>query len=84
MAAGTPFITSSIGAEGLHLGDLSEVLVADDPTDLVAKTARLMTDQELWEHVQTRLQEIAGEHFSLAAFDASIDRLMQLLGAVPG
>ena len=34
MAAGLPFVTTPVGAEGLGLGDLEDVLVADDVREL--------------------------------------------------
>lgn len=45
---GTPTVTTSIGIEGLELGDEREVLVADDPVRFAAGITRLLTDESLW------------------------------------
>ena len=82
MAAGTPFVTTSIGAEGLHLGELTDLLVADTADDLAAKTARLLDDPEAWEHAHLGLRAIAARHFDAATFDRSVDELMVALGAL--
>src|SRR5204862_7107606 len=39
MAAGLPFVTTTVGAEGIPLGDLEPALVSEDPAGL----ARLMS-----------------------------------------
>ena len=45
MASGTPFVASSLAAQGLHLGELSQHLVADDPDHFVALAAALLSDR---------------------------------------
>lgn len=82
MAAGTPFVTTPIGAEGLHLDDLADVLVGATTAELVARTARLITDETLWSSVHDQLRELARTHFGTAAFDRSIDRALAHFGAV--
>lgn len=82
MAAGTPFVTTPFGAEGLHLGDLSEVLVGRSPVHLAELAARLVRDADLWTSVQSELLSIAREHFSTERFDRSVDQLMAHLGAI--
>lgn len=84
MAAGTPFVTTSNGSEGLGLGSLKTHLVADDPHEIVTKAVRLMTDDYLWHEVQASLLEIVRRDFSTDAFDASLADLSMKLGMVAG
>ena len=82
MATGTPFVTTTIGAEGLHLGALADLLVADSAEEMAALTARLLDDADAWQAAHDGLLEIAARHFAARAFDDSVDRLMARLGAL--
>lgn len=83
MACGTPFVTSSVGAQGLHLGELSEFLVADEPHLFAALAAALCDDDLLWQRVHERLLALAQDHFSSAAFCVSLIDVMAELGVAP-
>jgi glycosyltransferase involved in cell wall biosynthesis len=83
MACGTPFVTSSIGAQGLHLGTLAEHLVADDPDRFVELTEALLDDPVHWTFVQGELCRLAALHFSPAVLHDSLVTLMAELGAAP-
>ena len=83
MACGTPFVTSTIGAQGLHLGDLAKFLVADDPQRFVSLTTALLEDDVVWQYVHERLLQIAREHFSPAAFSAALVDVMAEIGVAP-
>ena len=45
LAAGLPFVTTAVGAEGLPLGERRRALVAEDPAGLVRRILRLYEDQ---------------------------------------
>ena len=60
MAAGLPFVTTPIGAEGLGLGDLEDLVVADDDRELARLALELYRDRDLWQHVQHRLLALVG------------------------
>jgi len=53
LAHGLPVATTTVGAEGLGLTPMEDVLVADDPAELAALVIRAYTDQGLWEHLST-------------------------------
>ena len=48
MMAGTPAVTTSIGAEGLDIKDSSQVLVADTSAAFASAITRLLQDDRLW------------------------------------
>ncbi|TQM81889.1 GT2 family glycosyltransferase [Saccharothrix saharensis] len=83
MAAGLPFVTTSVGAEGLHLGDLAKYLVADSTAELADRVDALLTDDELWLDVQRELLRIADERFSWSAFRRELDEVLAEAGIAP-
>lgn len=83
MACGIPFVTTSIGAQGLQLGPLAAHLVADQPERIVELTNALLDDAAHWTFVHHELRRLAEEHFSVAALDAALVELMAELGAAP-
>jgi glycosyltransferase involved in cell wall biosynthesis len=48
LTAGTPAVSSSIGAEGIDVVHGEDVLIADDPDAFAAALARLLEDDDLW------------------------------------
>lgn len=58
MMAGTPVVTTAIGAEGLDLVQGVHALVGADAADLAAGITRALTDDALWH----RLAEAGAEH----------------------
>ncbi len=62
MAAGLPFVTTPVGAEGLRLGGLARLLVADDPAQLAELAVALYLDAERWTSAHQRLLRLARRH----------------------
>jgi GT2 family glycosyltransferase len=83
MACGTPFVTSSIGAQGLHLGDLEQHVVADEPARFVELAEALLHDRDLWQSVRDGLLRCARTHFSSEALRSSLVDVMAELGVAP-
>jgi GT2 family glycosyltransferase len=83
MAAGTPFVTTPTGAEGLGLGELETVLVAEDDADLTRLALRLYRDRALWEGVQADLLQIARERFGRKEFRRTLVRTFMDVGVAP-
>ena len=48
MMAGTPVVTTPVGAEGLDLVQGEHALIAADAADLAAGITRLLTEDDLW------------------------------------
>ena len=51
MMAGTPVVTTPVGAEGLDLVQARHALIASDTADLAAGITRLLTEDELWRRI---------------------------------
>jgi GT2 family glycosyltransferase len=83
MAAGLPFLTTPLGAEGLYLGSLAEHLVSTSSAELLEQADRLLSDSSLWIDVQDQLLDVAGAHFSDAAFRRSVDDALLACGLAP-
>jgi glycosyltransferase involved in cell wall biosynthesis len=84
MAAGLPFVTSTIGAEDLGLSDaLASVLVADGVAEQAKLAIRLATDESLWTDVSEQLRALARARYSFEAFDASVLEAMLHAGLPP-
>ncbi len=83
IAAGLPLVTSSVGAEGLGLAELTEALVADDPDAQASRVLDLITDRSRWEEVQRRVIAVAAERFSRERFRSDLVEAMSHLGVAP-
>ena len=67
MAHGQPVVATTCAAEGMHLRDGQDVLIADAAGDFAAAVIRLYQDPALWQQLaQGGLANIE-RHFSLAA-----------------
>jgi len=84
MAAGLPFVTTTIGAEDLGLSpELTRLLVADGMVELAELALRLDRDEALWTDVSAQLRAIARDRYSFAAFGASVHDAMLHAGFPP-
>jgi GT2 family glycosyltransferase len=83
MAAGLPFVTTPTGAEGLGLGDLEDVLVADGHRELARLALELYGNRELWQRVQSRLVEHVRERFGREQFRRTIVEAFAHVGVAP-
>lgn len=75
MSLGLPFVTTSIGAEGMGLLDHRHCFIVDDPVTFAERIIRLYTDRELWETFRENSLKLAAERFS---YDAIKDRLRDI------
>jgi GT2 family glycosyltransferase len=83
LAAGLPFVTTSVGAEGFPLGDLRESLVADDPEGLAQLMSRLYRERAEWERAQAYLIDLARTRFDRASFQRTLLEAMTHVGVAP-
>ncbi len=83
LAAGLPFVTTKVGAEGFPLGDVEDSVVADDPAELARLLGRLYTDRAEWERVQQRLLELAATRFDRDSFQRTLIEAMTYVGVAP-
>ena len=83
IAAGLPFATTPVGAEGLPLGPLRPKLVAEEPAALADLVYALYTDERLWSRSQRGLLDIARHSFDRGTFRRTLVEAMSYLGVLP-
>ena len=83
IAAGQPFVTTAVGAEGLPLGPLRPALVAEEPELLAELVHSLYTDERLWGRAQRGLLDIARLTFDRDTFRRTLAEAMSHLGVLP-
>jgi glycosyltransferase involved in cell wall biosynthesis len=83
LAAGLPFVTTSVGAEGFPLGEVRESMVADDPAAIASRMSRLYEDRAEWERVQAYLLDLAAARFDRTSFRRSLIEALTYVGVAP-
>jgi glycosyltransferase involved in cell wall biosynthesis len=83
MAAGLPFVTTTVGAEGLALTTLRGAIVADAPMEIARKTLVLYRDRALWTEVQQGLRDLAAARYSRAALRRELVDALAVVGLSP-
>jgi glycosyltransferase involved in cell wall biosynthesis len=83
MAAGLPLVTTTVGAEGLVLGRLTPLVVADEPADLARLAHSVYADRAAWETVQAGVLDLARSRFDRATFQQTLLEAMSHLGLPP-
>ena len=76
-AAGTPIVTTEIGAEGFDFVDGRNCFIADNPRQFAQKCLRLLTDASLWRRFSTDAQKMIADKFSVKAVSEKIYALLQ-------
>jgi glycosyltransferase involved in cell wall biosynthesis len=81
LMAGTPVVTTSVGAEGFDVRDGEEVLIADEPGRFAGALDRLLRDDELWGRLaaagRAHLMATHGPEAARARWDAVLERVMR-------
>jgi len=72
MAAGTPVLSTIVGAEGLRVRHDDHLLLADDPSAMAAQCLRLLTDRALGERLAQAARQLVERDYN---WDAIADRL---------
>ncbi|HUH29761.1 MAG TPA: glycosyltransferase, partial [Rhodanobacter sp.] len=76
MSYGVPVIATTIAVEGMQLQHDSNVLVADDPTAIVAAVIRLQRDAVLWQKLSAGGLANVQQYFSPDAADTTLRRIL--------
>jgi O-antigen biosynthesis protein len=77
MSYGLPVIASGIAVEGMHLQHGEDVLLAEQPNEVVEAVRRLRSDEELWTRLSDAGLNNVRQHFSPIA---ARDTLRRILG----
>jgi glycosyltransferase involved in cell wall biosynthesis len=64
MSYGLPVVLTTIAAEGMHLRNGVDVLIADEPRDMAAAILVLSRDELLWTRISDAAIESVQQHFS--------------------
>ena len=83
MSFGVPVVSTTIGAEGMHLTHEKNILLADQPLEFAQQVIRLHRDRELWTVLSQNGLKNVEEHFSRAAAKRNLEELLVQLGVLP-
>lgn len=64
MAMAIPVVTTSLGAEGIPVEDMSNIVIADDTETFVERIARLLKDEDLYGRVSRGARTLVEKRFS--------------------
>jgi glycosyltransferase involved in cell wall biosynthesis len=77
MAAGTPVVSTSIGAEGLRYSDGEDILLADDPQSFADACTRLLSDEPVRSSLARRARERAVRELSWDAVSREFEAILE-------
>ncbi len=77
MSHGLPVVATSVAAEGMHLADGRDVLIADDGQSFADACIRLFTDDALWRQLSEGGRENIRRHFSREAAAAVLEQALE-------
>lgn len=69
-------VTTSIGAEGMHLKHDKSCLLADSDSDFAAAIDRLYGDEQLWHKVRAEAQKVLEQYFSPATAKKELTKIL--------
>jgi O-antigen biosynthesis protein len=79
LTVGTPTVSTTLGAEGLHLRDGEHVMIADNPAAFASAIDRLVAEEDLWNRIalagREHIARAHGKEPVRAAFLSLIDRV---------
>lgn len=79
MQAGTPSVTTAIGAEAMHINNEWNGFIADEADAFISAAVRLYTDESLWQQAQKTGLEMLHERYNKKKFEAILkDRIEAL------
>jgi GT2 family glycosyltransferase/glycosyltransferase involved in cell wall biosynthesis len=84
MSFGVPVVSTSIGAEGMHLTHEKNILLADGPDQFAQQVVRLHRDRELWATLSRSSLQNIEEHFSRTTAKRHLEELLLQLGVLAG
>jgi GT2 family glycosyltransferase len=84
MSFGVPVVSTSLGAEGMHLTHEKNILLADQPLEFAQQVIRLHRDRELWTALSRNGLRNIEEHFSSAAAKRNLEEVLVQLGVLRG
>jgi polysaccharide biosynthesis protein PslH len=77
MAAGTPVVSTTIGAEGLELNPGQDICIADDPTDFAAQCLDLLENNERRSRMAAAARELVATRCSWEQVVRCFERVLE-------
>lgn len=77
MAAGTPVVSTTIGAEGLELNPGQDISIADHPAEFAARCLELLEDGERRSRVAAAARQLVTERFSWEQVARSVEQALE-------
>jgi glycosyltransferase involved in cell wall biosynthesis len=76
MQAGTPSVTTTIGAEAMHINNQWNGFIADEDDAFISAAVRLYTDESIWQQAQKTGIEMLQTRYNKKKFEAILkDRI---------
>ena len=76
MIAGTPIVTTSLGAEGFPVKDGRELFVADSPEEFAQKCNQCLNDPVVWHNFSLKSRLLIAENYSPAVVARQIGAIL--------
>lgn len=73
---GIPVVSTTIGAEGMHLENNTSVAIADDPVAFARAITELYFDETKWHTIQQGAKKIVDSHFSRESTKKSLKNIL--------
>ncbi len=83
MAYGRAIVSTSFGAEGLHLVSGEHALIADQPSDFADAAVRLLNDPTLAQELARHARSLQQSAYSLDVFNAAVAEMTLLAPIAP-
>src|SRR4029453_10200388 len=80
MAAGTPVVATSKGAEGIRARTGEHLLIPDDATTFAAQVVALLADPALRARLALASRELVAEHYDWSAIGPRFEALVRAIG----
>jgi glycosyltransferase involved in cell wall biosynthesis len=77
MVLGTPVVSTSRGAEGLEVTHEENILLADSPDDFAHQVDRLIEDDELWNRLSLRGQQLIKNKYTVEKMGEQFEELLR-------
>ena len=79
MALGTPVVSTTIGAEGIHLENGEHIMVCDAPEQFAVAVLRLLSSREFYHRMRTKARKWMEEHYDWRVIGRDVNRNIELL-----
>jgi glycosyltransferase involved in cell wall biosynthesis len=76
MYRGIPVVTTSVGNEGLAARHMHHLALADTPEDMVQSILRLLTDNQIWQHLRQESRKLVAEQYTWKKLFADMKHIL--------